>query len=235
MSHLVSEQDWGVVDLDVDRRHVLVREDWRYDHWRLDTNPKLPVTPWTHKEKLNYHNAVDRLIWGFWSMRAKFKVEISARNATAGPTKVAVKLANTSLTSSFDVRRVHGPAHWTVTVTKVSPDNHPKPRAKAEIANRHLNLFSTDVIPVTAAHGNTPEDMNTAIAIVGKDRFRVAPHEFAHTIGYYSDEYKPTSPFFMDYHSLLNIGREMRPRHLALIVATLESLVPACRFNPVVD
>jgi hypothetical protein len=37
MSHLVSEQEWAVIDLDLDRGHVRVREDWRYDHWDVSS------------------------------------------------------------------------------------------------------------------------------------------------------------------------------------------------------
>jgi hypothetical protein len=51
---------------------------------------------------------------------------------------------------------------------------------------------------------------------------------------YCPDEHKPNSPFYGDLRSLMNIGRELRPRHLNLIVAALESLVPACRFHPIV-
>src|SRR4051812_44590052 len=121
MSHLVGEHDWFVLDLDPERGHVFVREDWRYDHWLLDTDRTLPVTAWTHKEKVAFHNAVDRLVWGFWSMRATFRVELRAGKSDDISRKLAERLATRTLTSSFDVRRVHGPAHWRVRVTKVNP------------------------------------------------------------------------------------------------------------------
>jgi hypothetical protein len=235
MSHIVGEGEWGVVDLDVDRGHVFVREDWRYDHWRLDTDPNLRVTPWTQREKASYHRAVDRLVWGFWSMRATFKAEVNPRG-NLGPRSalVAERLAKKTLTCSFDVRHVYGAAHWTVTVTKVNPGKHPKPSASVHIAERALMFYSTDVLRGLTGVQTEKQTVDEAGALVGgKGRFRVSAHEFGHTL-MNPDEYK-NSPFIGDYHSLMNIGRQMRPRHLQLIVEALETLVPGCRFRAIVQ
>ena len=64
-------------------------------------------------------------------------------------------------------------------------------------------------------------------------------HEFGHAIGYanprgHIDEYLPTSSYYSDVHSIMNIGRRVRPRHLSLITETLAKIVPACKFQAMI-
>lgn len=47
------------------------------------------------------------------------------------------------------------------------------------------------------------------------------------------DEYNKSSPFYADPHSLMNIGRQMRPRHVELIATTLNEMVPGCQFTAI--
>ncbi len=60
--------------------------------------------------------------------------------------------------------------------------------------------------------------------------FRSTPHEFGHTLNN-PDEYEAGSPNLGDPDSLMNVGRDVRARHLTLVIGTLNRLVPACRFS----
>jgi hypothetical protein len=185
-------------------------------------------------------------------MRARFLV--SQRGSSGGTlARQLVRTFSTKpLTLSFDVRRVESRAHWTVAVTKYDPRIKRKPRAEVDIAQRRIFLTSFDTVPVTAsrltpeqAAGRRPGESDDAfekritpaknaerdfvVSQLGEKRFRVAPHEFGHTLGRL-DEYKPDSPDYADINSLLNVGRHLRPRHLQLVAAGLESMVPGCKF-----
>jgi hypothetical protein len=65
--------------------------------------------------------------------------------------------------------------------------------------------------------------------------FFVTPHEFGHALGYgYSrgngEEREQDHPYHDDISSIMNIGTRVRPRHLALVLETMEKMVPDCRF-----
>lgn len=67
-------------------------------------------------------------------------------------------------------------------------------------------------------------------------------HEFGHTIGnsaqakirqrvMHGDEYNSQSPYFMDKHSIMNIGNELRDRHLDYILLELSTMIPHVTFK----
>ena len=60
--------------------------------------------------------------------------------------------------------------------------------------------------------------------------FRATPHEFGHTLNN-PDEYEAISANLADADSLMNIGHQVRARHLRLVIGTLNKLVPACKFS----
>jgi hypothetical protein len=254
MGHLVKQFPWGTVDLDFLRGHVFVREDWRYADWRLDTEKHgdLPSPgAWTHSEKVAFHNSVDQLIWAFWSLRAEFRIEPRPQPG-AFARRFVDQFLRKPLTLSFDVRRVHSRAHWSVFVTKYNPDIKEKPRAEVDVPQRRIFLTTFDTVPLTASRqtpdaiagprkGESDPEFRTRIAParsaekklvtsrIGEKRFRVAPHEFGHTLGSV-DEYNPNSRFYDDLHSVMNVGRRVRPRHLELVRSALHELVPGCSF-----
>lgn len=221
--HLTHEEPWGTTDIDLAKGHVLIRQDWKYS-WRAQGG----ASAWTTEEKTAYHRTVDRLIWAYWSFRARLLVApLTAPAPGTVAHELLRKFPNLGLTLSFDIRRVTIRPHWHATVTKVDPAYRPLPRAQANFSARTLILYSTDVIP------------HTALRYVG-DRmarfgFFVTPHEFGHAMGYgYSrgngEEYAPDHPCYDDVASVMNIGTAIRPRHLALVIETLGKIVPGCRF-----
>jgi hypothetical protein len=125
-----------------------------------------------------------------------------------------------------------GPAHWQANVFRVDSNKRPFPRSQTDFARRILDLHSIDVMPHFASRRrNDPLTQSNVF---------VAAHEFGHAIGYanprgHLDEYDPKSPFADDVHSIMNIGRHLRARHLSLITETLEKIVPGNKFRAVVE
>jgi hypothetical protein len=228
MAHLVQRDLWGVTDLDLEKGHVFVRQDWRY-HW-VD-NPALP--PWTADERFHFHRRLDHVIWAHWSLRARLHVRAAHARAqpAASPNDLVTRFGAQGLTLSFDVRSVVGPAHWQASVLKVDSSRRPFPQSHADFARRTLDLHSCDVEPHFS--------LRKAHDPLKQSNFFVAAHEFGHAIGYanprgHIEEYDPTSPFYEDVHSVMNIGRRIRARHLSLITETLEKMVRGARFEPAV-
>lgn len=228
MAHLVRREPWGVTDLDPEKGHVFVRQDWRY-HW-ID-NPPLP--PWTHEERWDFHHRLDRLIWAHWSLKARLLVRSigGAAQTPARPDDLAARFKEKGLTLSFDVRSVVGPAHWQANVLKFDSARPPFPQALTDFARRTLQLSSADVLPHFASRRLGDP--------LRQSSFSVAAHEFGHALGYanprgHPDEYTEHNPFYDDVHSIMNIGRQVRARHLSLIAETLGKMAPGCTFEPAV-
>jgi len=221
--HVTHEEPWGTTDIDLVKGHVLVRQDWKYA-WHVQAG----ASPWTPDEKTAYHQAVDKLIWAFWSFRARLLVVPSGSPATSSVSNTLLKkFPNLGLTLSFDIRRVTMRPHWHATVTKVNPAIRQLPRAQANFPARTLRLFNTDIVPHTASRYKGDR--------MARFGFFVTPHEFGHAVGYgYSrgngEEYDPDHPYYDDVSSIMNIGSAIRPRHLALVVETLGKMVPGCKF-----
>src|SRR4051812_24305489 len=116
MAHLTRHDSWGTTDLDPLHGHVFVRQDWRYEG-----AARPGVAPWTEHERRSYHRAIDHLVWGHWSFRARIFVTA----ATPEPGPLARELIDRhqahGLALSFDVRKVSGGAQWLAQVTKVDP------------------------------------------------------------------------------------------------------------------
>lgn len=219
MGHFVRNEPWGTVDLDTARGHVLVRQDWHY-HWTNDSN----VPAWTPPERSAYHRALDRLIWRFWSFHTF--IEVRKTGATSG---ALAHFSGKGLTMSFDVRQVHVGGQWKVFVRKISPQRRPRPRAQTWFDLRRIEMFSEDVKHVYAYRFMGDPAKTSA------PNFYVGPHEFGHALGYgYSrgdgEEREPENPYFADTESMMNMGQEVRPRHVRLIVETLEKMVPGVQF-----
>ena len=226
MAHLTRHDSWGTPDLDCSRGHVFVRQDWRYE-WAT----KPGVAPWTEDERRSYHRAVDHLVWGHWSFRARIFVAPAVPEPGTLARDLISRYQAHGLTLSFDVRKVTGRAQWAALVTKVDPRVRPLPQAAVWFESKRLELFSSDIVPHVASRYRGDE--------VRRPNFSVAAHEFGHTLGYvYSrgdgEEYNLGHPFFNDLQSIMNVGRTVRPRHLRLILETLAKMVPGCRFTATV-
>lgn len=194
--------------LEESREIILIRQKWKYN-WMVQD-----ASPWTYKEKEDFHKKADNIIWNTWSN--KFKVR------TRGTSELAKKFSNKSLTINFDIQWVIQNAHWNVNVIKV-PHNKSSPTSSIRWNQREVNLDTKDTL-LTFRKNNFSQ-------------FPVA-HEFGHTIGnsYWAlknignrrprgDEYSKQAHlnggFEFDKHSIMNVGDQLRDRHIEYILYEL--------------
>lgn len=215
MGHLVAREPWGVIDLDTTNGRVFVQEDWLYE-WKLWPGV---TEAWTYEQKYRTHRRIDRQVWGLWSNR----IRITARGAS----QFAQRFGRTTLPLNFDVRwDIHPPGHWTVRVWKMPAGSDPTlHRSHVLPASNIVELNTADLDPRGAGNAGGGSTAN----------FLTAPHEYGHTIGaptnYLVDEYNAGAPDLHDTNSLMNVGRELRRRHIQGVLTALERLVPRTRFT----
>ena len=217
MAHVVLKEPWGTIDLDTAKRHVWVRQTWEYAWQAIEKQAS-----WTADEKLAFHHAVDRAVWGHWSHRGRIQARSAGHMPHPATDQHKWQVAGFVLTLSFDVKMVHSGGNWKTTAFKVDPLVKPRHRAEVDFDKRTVKLFSTDLLVHRAARLIPGDPWH--------EGFNVHAHEFGHTLQV-RDEYDPkTSRFIDDIDSMMNVGRHIRPRHLGLICKTLRKMIPGCAF-----
>ncbi len=206
MGHIVSNMPWGTIDLDTGENRVFFQQKWFY-HWLTEPG----ASAWTYPERRHFHNTLDRQIWARWSNRIVFRVQ--------GTTRLARRLARTGVPINFDVRWELVNGHWDVYARKLPAGG--SYRSNVHFGRREINLDSEDLEP----HGACRDDGTTCA-----DDFLTVPHEFGHTIDN-RDEYNRASPHYADTGSIMNIGGQLRSRHLNLIIAQLNTMVRGGTFS----
>lgn len=191
--------------------NILIRQNWKYQ-WLNQYG----TTPWTYAEKKNFHDAADDLIWNMKDSHEIIK--------TRGSSSFAQKHASIGFNVQFDIMCVLSNEHWSVDVTKI-----PRGRFKTCSANWHsrtVNLDTEDFYPVNRnANGNTYTQYTVQ-------------HEFGHMIGnsiyaspnIHGDEYKSSISYSWDKLSLMNIGDELRVRHVDFLISELNFMIPNTTF-----
>ena len=208
MAHLVSRQSWGVIDFDDVTGRIFVQEDWQY-RWRQWPGV---TQPWSYAQKRATHRRIDQSIWAVWSNRLSLDVR-----ARSGPPP----RFGTRAPVNFDVRWALTNGHWTVTVWKMPPGADPTlHRSFVDPSTNEIELNTADLMPREAGNDAGASTSN----------FLTAPHEYAHTMDN-PDEYETGSPHLADTASLVNIGRQVRGRHLHLLIAALNALAPKLVFS----
>jgi hypothetical protein len=209
MGHVTSQQAWATLDIDTENGVVLVREDWHYT-WHADPG----VQPFTLFQKRAFHRRLDREIWGKWSWHFHLHVH--------GDTPFAHRFKDRTVTVNFDIRWLPHRGQWEVEVIRVPPTMTMSNRTRSNVtfATRHIQLFSLLFTPYTAQTSSG----------VSRPGFRAGPHEFGHTLDY-PDDYTPQSPYLGDIDSIMNIGQQLRNRHIALVITTLNTMIPGVTFE----
>ena len=215
--HRVRDTTWGIIDFDDQTGAVFVQQRWLY-LWKLWPGV---TTAWALREKQQFHSTVDKQIWGAWSNKIRLSV--------AGTAPVAKRLTGRQMTMNFDVAwTLAAPNHWTVTAWKMPAGARPTSphRSFVDTVNKTIELNTADLAPRGA--GNQ--------AGASTNKFRTAPHEFGHAITSGSltanpDEYVNTSGHVTDTSSIMNIGRDIRKRHVAAVLAELDRLIPNLKFT----
>lgn len=212
MSH-VKYTDRMDIYIEEDRNIILIQEKWEYK-WLSK------VTHWTITEKRKFHEMADLRIWKQWGGHFKLKVK--------GTSSFALKHKNTTFTVNFDIKWVFTNSHWTVNITKIAPGKIKK--SSVNWIDKIINLDTEDTkLNCKRIHGGT--------------NFCQYPisHEFGHTIGnsiyakngrksMYGDEYNLNGGLKLDYSSIMNVGNELRNRHLDYILIELSTMIPNTTF-----
>lgn len=207
MGHVVARLPWATIDVDLNQGRVFLQQRWRYEWHEV-----LSATPWTIEEKRRFHQITDRSIWGRWSNRIRLKV--------TGKNAFSRQFASTGVPINFDVRWVHGGEQWTVHAHKTPPGT--------EIGLFHQSVaFQARVIKLYTSKLTLYQAVNAAG--VARENFSSTPHEFGHALGNH-DEYIANSPHLADSASTMNVGREIRSRHMTLVLQELNKLMPGTVF-----
>ena len=213
MSHLVSRQPWGLVDLDIVGGRIVFRQDWFYT-WTLFNST---VTAWNLHQKRFFHNTLDRQIWSCWSKHTRLRV--------AGSTPFARRFAASGVPISFDIRWVLRPGHYGVIVRKMPSGSTPDDFiSSVDFGARRIELDCADLTPYNPA--NEADDNNTATtAPTQRDAgSTVSTVTSAVRLG-------RTVALLVDTNRIENVGRQVRPRHLHLIIDALNALTPGATWS----
>lgn len=231
MGHVVSRQPWGVIDIDTTAGRVFFQQEWFYT-WTLFN---ASVSPWTPQQRRFFHNTLDRQIWALWSNRVRLRV--------SGVHSFARRFGARGVPINFDIRWMRRPAQWAVRVRKMPAGSNPTTFISfVDFGARRVELDTGDLTAYHPANeaGNASTNPN----------FLAGPHEFGHTLQA-GDEYNAASRaarridlssvattiesitrvgralnLLADTESIMNVGRQIRPRHLRLVVSTLNTMIP---------
>jgi hypothetical protein len=207
MASIVKDTDWAQIEIDPDEKKVWVLERWAF-HWTLAPG----VSAWTLQEQGDFYQTL------FTQIARTFQGATLSLSGTADLCK-SVK----SMPLVFGV--VWMPEqwqHWSVFVRKMPAGSDPTTFiSSVDSPNHTIYLDSADTATYQACND------------AGKCRdFQALPHEFIHTLrGGNLDEYTAGSPYLGDTDSILNIGKQLRSRHVQLIVNDLNTMIPNCTFS----
>jgi hypothetical protein len=238
----VKKLPWGTIYLDLARGYVRFHQKWKYV-WTLDGG-RTPLTAqekkdlaWTEQEKRDFHFGAETQIWKAWNSQRPTSTPANADQATkdfiqllnqhdgvlfkvSGRAPFAQKFAGSGVPIEFDVLIANKHPNWTVTVKKLRP-TAPRYRSNVFFEYRTITLDSRDLLVDNACNRARP-------AVCTAD-FLTVPHEFGHTI-HYGDEYNG-GKHLGDSGSIMNVGKQVRARHLQWIAQQLNTMVPNCRFS----
>lgn len=199
---LIKRTDRMNIYLESYRQIILIRQKWRYN-WLNEMGTR----SWNLSEKSDFHDRLDSIIWNTWGGHYKVK--------PVGNSDFANKYRDKVFTINFDIQWVIENPHWNVNVRKILKGTFH--RSNVRWNNREINLDTEDTK-------------------MRKDVKQIpAAHEFGHAIGYLYDEYHQdfsiNRGFDFDQDSIMNIGMELRNRHLDYIIYQLNTIYSNTRFR----
>jgi len=195
------------------RGTILIKQKWGYN-W-LNT---LDVPAWTDAEKKDFHKKIVSLIWNNWGAGFKLKVR--------GTSAFAKKHSKTCWDVNFDIEWVLHSEHWKVNVTKY-PNNHiENPTGSISWNSKSIDLDTKDTFWEKRVRGV-------------KNYFQYPlVHEFGNAVensisarDMHSNKYKSSSNHYLDKNSLMNIGNELKDRHLEYILPHLNTMISNSTFS----
>ncbi|CAA0230757.1 hypothetical protein [Tenacibaculum maritimum] len=196
------------IHIEESRGTILIKQKWRY-FWLNSMN----TSRWTYSEKQKFHKEVDNLIWNSWGEHFFLKVK--------GTSDFAIRNIKKRWDVNFDIEWVQYGEHWKVNVKK----NPSKTFMKSNVKwySKEMNLDTLDT-------------SKQKRIVQGKNYFQYpVVHEFGHSAGNSiavgnGDEYNSSS-YSMDKNSLMNVGDELRDRHLDFIISELNTMITRSTFS----
>ena len=194
------------IDISGPKQLIFVQQKWEYTYAN-----QAGTSNWTSKEKMDFHNNVDKAIWRHWS--GKFTISVS------GASEFAKVYKDTIFKVSFDIKYVKSGGHWKVAVTKIPTGS--KKTSSVNWGNQTIKLDTED----------------TVLRVRDRDgkKFKQIPaaHEFGHAVGNatgnanvdHTDEYKVTSTYKDEKNSMMNVGMQLKKRHADHLIAELNKMV----------
>jgi hypothetical protein len=209
MSHVVRRLPWCTIDIDTSAGQVFVQLKWKY-HWK-------PLAYWTIQRRRAFHHRLDLILWSSWSNRVTLNV--------SGTSDFARRFSASGVGINVDVRWVLSGEDWNVTVTKIPRGDFA--RSSVEWTGRTIDLDTNDLTPV--------ERSDTNVTPARQYRQTPVAHEFGHALGNTvilgrGDEYS-SGPYTRDTASMMNIGHELRARHLTTILEELNKMIADTTFS----
>ena len=200
--------------IEADRGTILIKQRWEYT-WLTSGR----ATAWTYAEKRAFHEAADSLVWNQWGRAFFLRVR--------GSSRFAREHADVRWDVNFDLEWVLSNRHWNVRVTKLPASHTGHETSYVQWGARTITLDTKDTAPRQRVRGGRTYSQYPL------------SHEFGHAAGnsgyaspgMHADEYKPTSPYVRDRSSLMNVGNQLRSRHLDFIVAQLNTMIPDTTFE----
>jgi hypothetical protein len=214
MAYVNGHPSWGDISLNLETGHVFVQENWRY-HWTVEPG----ATQWTLAQRRHFHNTLDRQIWSVWSNRIRIQVR--------GDHALVRRFPHGLPSLEFDIHWVLQGGHWTVNVRKMPPGSTPTTFiSNVDFPHNTINLDSADLASYRPT--NAAGDTRT---------FRAGPHEYGHTMPDPNDATQGNDDEYnggangADTDSIMNIGRQVRARHLTALLTELHRMVPQVAFS----
>src|SRR5262249_23568662 len=141
-----------------------------------------------------------------------------------GTSPFARKFEQVGVPINFDVILHRSRPHWKIKVYRPKPGDEEKDKYRDEVdTDNHIIKFNY-------ANSEPHEVCTETRKPVCQNGFLTPSHEFGHTINML-DEYVKGSKFIKDTNSIMNIGREVRARHLKWILRQLNTMLPHTVFS----
>jgi hypothetical protein len=224
---------WSTIYLNTSEGNVHVVERWVYD-FTVATG----LAPWTDDEKSSFHSALSAAVTGTWDSQTPvgnssdptvqqflnlIRKANNIRIGVSGSNPLAQRFSGKGLDIDFEIVLTSSHPQWHVTLQKVPATS--TARSEVNWDTRRIHLHSLD----NASGGACQLGRNAPCVTTG---FVTSPHEFGHTL-LDDDEYTVGARSRSDLTSIMNIGTQVRPRHLSFITGQLNQMVPGCTFRAV--
>ncbi|KAF2507617.1 hypothetical protein EYY60_16815 [Flavobacterium zhairuonense] len=211
MGHIVKKTPRLDIDINIESKNIVVIQRWKYN-WIANG-----FGDWNYIEKKKIHEAFEKEMDRVWNRKASLKV--------VGSSTFAIEHKNDIFKLFFDIKWAVNNSHWNVDVIKVAPTNFSN-RPFVNWNTRQIKLYTVDIQNMTKVGAPTNVSQKNI------------PHEFGHAIGnsssitgMHADEYNPSSTFFSDKISIMNVGMELRTRHFDFILQEINTMIANTNFN----